>query len=164
MKAAGTNRSATPIADLHCHYPMHLLARDPAVQRRIPRRRRGKPDNLTFEHIVRVRQQAGLWPKLRAALVLLLAKWFNFRSDRDSWRVDLDRLRAGDVRIVLSVLYLPAAEINDPDGDGDYPELLQRLDEVEGELAREPEADRPIAVVSESIASRAAFTSGATTA
>ena len=148
MESRGRNGLATPIADLHCHYPMHLLARDPSVQEDLPRRRRGKPSNLGFEYLIRIRHQPGIWPKLRAFLVLTFAKLLNFRTERDTWRVDLGKLRAGGVRIVLSVLYLPAAEINDPDGDGDYPELLGRLEEVEAELARESQDVRPIAVKS----------------
>jgi microsomal dipeptidase-like Zn-dependent dipeptidase len=146
MESGDRNGTAAPIADLHCHYPMHLLARDPSVQADLPRRRRGKTKNLGFEYLIRIRRQPGFWPKLRAALVLALAKILNFRTERDTWRVDLDKLRAGGVRVVLSVLYLPAAEINDPDGDGDYPELLGRLEEVEAELAKEPGDIRPIAV------------------
>jgi microsomal dipeptidase-like Zn-dependent dipeptidase len=146
MESGGASDAVTPIADLHCHYPMHLLARDPGVQGDLPRRRRGKASNLGFEYLVRIRRQPGIWPKLRAALVLFFARILNFRSERDSWRVDLAKLRAGGVRVVLSVLYLPAAEINDPGGDGDYPELLGRLEEVEAELANEPEGERPVAV------------------
>jgi microsomal dipeptidase-like Zn-dependent dipeptidase len=147
MESGGRNGTAAPIADLHCHYPMHLLARDPGVQEDLPRRRRGKAANLGYEYLIRIRHQPGIWPKLRAFLVLLAAKLLNFRSERDTWRVDLDKLRAGGVRVVLSVLYLPAAEISDPDGDGNYPELLGRLEEVEAELAKE-RTDVPIAVKS----------------
>ena len=146
MEFGGTNGTAAPIADLHCHYPMHLLARDPSVQEDLPRRRRGKAANLGFEYLIRIRRQPGIWPKLRAFLVLLAARLLNFRSERDTWRVDLDKLRAGGVRVVFSVLYLPAAEISDPDGDGNYPELLGRLEEVEAELAKEPDEALPIAV------------------
>jgi microsomal dipeptidase-like Zn-dependent dipeptidase len=148
MVSGESSQSAVPIADLHCHYPMHLLARDPSIQSELSRARRGRPRNLTYEYVVRVRRQPGLLAKIRAFLLLLAARVANFRSERDTWRVDLDKLRAGGVRVVFSVLYLPFAEIDDPDGDGDYDELLNRIDEVEAELANEPDPERPVTVTS----------------
>lgn len=146
MEFGGSSVAAAPIADLHCHYPMHLLARDPAVQAELPHGARRQADNVTLEYVVRVRRQPGLLAKIRAFLLLVAAKVANFRSERDTWRVDLRKLRVGGVRVVFSVLYLPFAEIDDPDGDGDYGELLRRLDEVESELAKEADAERPIVV------------------
>jgi microsomal dipeptidase-like Zn-dependent dipeptidase len=148
MVSGEASQPAVPIADLHCHYPMHLLARDPSIQSELSRARRGRPRNLTYEYVVRVRRQPGLLAKIRAFLLLLAARVANFRSERDTWRVDLDRLRAGGVRVVFSVLYLPFAEIDDPEGDGDYDELLNRIDEVEAELADEPDTERPVTVTS----------------
>ena len=69
--------------------------------------------------------------------------------------MDLPRLAAGGVRIVFSVLYLPWTEIDDPDRDGDYDELLARLEEVEAELHREPAKARPVVVKSEADLDRA---------
>src|SRR5262245_39686891 len=135
MVSGEASESGVPIADLHCHYPMHLLARDPSVQSDLPGRGGGHPRNLTYEYVVRVRRQPGILAKIRAFILLLAAKVANFRSETDTWRVDLDKLRAGGVRTVFSVLYLPFAEIDDPEGDGDYDELLGRIDEVEAELA-----------------------------
>ena len=138
---------AAPIADLHCHYPMHLLARDEEVQEHLPDREGGtSPSTLTLEHVVRVREQPGVLAKVRAFLLLIVAKLFNNASFESGWRVDLPRLAAGGVRIVFSVLYLPWTEIDDPDRDGDYDELLTRLDEVEAELDREPPETRPVVV------------------
>jgi microsomal dipeptidase-like Zn-dependent dipeptidase len=140
----------TPIADLHCHYPMHFLAQDREVQRHLPKRPgRASPENITLEYVVRVRRQPGWVAKLRAALILLVAKRMNFSNFESTWRVDLEKLARGGVRIVCSVLFLPFAEIDDSDHDGDFDELLKRLCEVETELEKEPEATRPIAVKSE---------------
>jgi microsomal dipeptidase-like Zn-dependent dipeptidase len=110
-----------PIADLHCHYPMHLLAEegggDPYVQplREIKKRR--------------------LWHKIRAILVRLAAKRLNFgRSGK--WRVDLDGLAEGDVRLVFSVLYVPEAELGIEEwvsggpGEDSFEDLVEQLGEV----------------------------------
>jgi len=157
MSPSEATGSATPIADLHCHYPMHLLARDPKVQRQLPKRRgRDAPENLTLEYVVRVRRHPGLVAKLRAIVVLIAAKLQNFRTFEDTWRVDLEKLARGGVRIVCSVVYLPFAEIDDgPEHDGDYDELLERLCEVERELMREPADSRPIPVKTEADLNRA---------
>jgi microsomal dipeptidase-like Zn-dependent dipeptidase len=114
-----------PIADLHCHYPMHLLAEegggDPYVQplREIKKRR--------------------LWHKIRAILVRLAAKRLNFgRSGK--WRVDLDGLAAGDVRLVFSVLYVPEAELGIEEwvsgrpGEDSFKDLIEQLEEVNADL------------------------------
>jgi microsomal dipeptidase-like Zn-dependent dipeptidase len=135
---------------------MHLLARDPEVQEHLPDREGGtSPSTLTLEHVVRVREQPGVLAKIRAFLLLIVAKLFNHESFESGWRVDLSRLAAGGVRIVFSVLYLPWTEIDDPDRDGDYDELLTRLDEVEAELAHEPQETRPIVVKREADLDRA---------
>lgn len=157
MGVSEAGQSATPIADLHCHYPMHLLARDPDIQKQLPRRaRRDTAKNVTLEYVIRVRRHRGVVAKIRAFLVLIAARRKNFRSYHDTWRVDLDKLRRGGVRIVCSVLYLPFAEIADgPEQDGDYGELLERLGEVEEELALEPEESRPVVVRTEADLDRA---------
>jgi microsomal dipeptidase-like Zn-dependent dipeptidase len=135
---------------------MHLLARDPAVQAHLPDRRNGpSPSALTLEHVVRVRRQPGVLAKARAFLLLVIAKLFNNESFKSGWRVDLPRLAAGGVRIVFSVLYLPWTEIDDPNRDGDYDELLGRLKEVESELCHEPKETRPVVVKREADLDRA---------
>jgi microsomal dipeptidase-like Zn-dependent dipeptidase len=117
-----------PIADLHCHYPMRLLAegeprRDPALRAMI--RVRGKKR----------------WGRLKALLLKLAARAFNFRRFCDTWRVDLDRLERGEVKLVFSVLYLPDAEMNTedwPNGSPDdeyFDELKGLIEEVEGSIA-----------------------------
>jgi microsomal dipeptidase-like Zn-dependent dipeptidase len=146
MESGEPSGAVTPIADLHCHYPMHLLARDPEVQRQLPKRRgRDVPENLTFEYVIRVRRHPGFLAKLRALLVLIAARLRNFRSYEDTWRVDLTKLRRGGVRVVCSMLYLPFAEIGD-EHDGDFDELLARVRQVEDEVAGEPPERRPVVV------------------
>jgi microsomal dipeptidase-like Zn-dependent dipeptidase len=128
------------IADLHCHYPMHLLAEE--------------PQDPTLEGMVRVRRRPAWLDKLRAAVLALAARLLNFRRfSREQWRVDLDRLEKGNVRLVFSVLYDPFAEMDldewpgsDPE-DGYFEDLVEHLDRVEAELIElDPERSRHLIV------------------
>jgi microsomal dipeptidase-like Zn-dependent dipeptidase len=114
-----------PIADLHCHYPMHLLAEaqeaNPYAKalRDVPKRR--------------------LWRKLRAIGVRIAARLLNFdRCNR--WRVSLARLARGEVRLVFSVLYVPEAElgltelVTDAPQERSFAELKEHLLQVETRL------------------------------
>ena len=113
------------IADLHCHYPMHLLARD---------------EDATLDSMVRVRRRPRWVDKVRAFVLKTAARLLNFRRFSGNWRVDLPGLEAGDVRVVLSVLYLPFAEMDLDERYGARPEsgyfsdLVHELDRVEAEL------------------------------
>lgn len=117
---------------MHCHYPMHLLAE--------------APEDVTLEEMVRVRRRPRWLDKLRAAVLALAARLINFRRFSDEWRVSLDRLERGGVRVVFSVLYLPFAEMDldewpgsDPE-DHYYDDLLDHLGEVNDDLEREDPA------------------------
>jgi microsomal dipeptidase-like Zn-dependent dipeptidase len=117
------------LADMHCHYPMHLVAEDPSVTLermkeplRPPRRARRPP-----------------WVDwLRARAVRCAAKHINYS---EGWRVSLDELEKGGVRAVYSVLFEPFAEIDldnrygSPPQDSYYEDLLERIDGVESDLA-----------------------------
>jgi microsomal dipeptidase-like Zn-dependent dipeptidase len=119
------------IADMHCHYPMHLVAEAPkrgddwttAVAAESLRERVGRPDWVE---------------RLRAEAIEELDGLINFRDDR--WRVDLPGLLKGDVRGVYSVLYEPFAEfdLDEPYGappeTGYFDDLIGRLEGVETEL------------------------------
>lgn len=114
-----------PIADLHCHYPMHLLAEEA----------KGDP----FVQPLREIKKRRLWHKIRAILVRLAAKRINFgRSGK--WRVDLDGLAAGGVRLVFSVLYVPEAElgieewVSERPGEDSFESLIEHLGEVNADL------------------------------
>jgi microsomal dipeptidase-like Zn-dependent dipeptidase len=131
-----------PIADLHCHYPMHLRAgeedrRDPALKA-----------------LTRVRARSG-WERLKAAILLLAARLFNFRRFCGGWRVSLDRLGRGDVRLVFSVLYVPEAEMDLgrwPDGDPRdryFTELKEHLEQVNADLRSRDYGGRQPLVVTE---------------
>lgn len=115
------------IADLHCHYPMHLLAdeegHDPFVKplREVPKHR--------------------LWHKFRAILVRLAAKRLNF-GKKGKWLVSLEELDRGGVRLVFSVLYVPETELGIEEwvsgrpAEDSFGELLEHMGEVERDLAR----------------------------
>jgi microsomal dipeptidase-like Zn-dependent dipeptidase len=129
-----------PIADLHCHYPMHLLAgeatrHDPGLQ-----------------PLTEVKKRH-LWRKVKATLVLLAARLFNFSRFSGSWRVDFKRIGDGDLRLVFSVLYVPEAELDIdewPDGepeDGYFDALMGHLGEVNDDLEGRANDGRPALVV-----------------
>jgi microsomal dipeptidase-like Zn-dependent dipeptidase len=113
------------IADLHCHYPMHLLPGD--------RHPHGKAETW----FRRLRDE------LEAEAEGLLAKVINNPGWGDGWRVSLDRLEQGGARIVCSVLYWPPAEF-DFDRDygaspeaGYFADLQHQMEYVEQDLHRQ---------------------------
>jgi microsomal dipeptidase-like Zn-dependent dipeptidase len=127
------------LADLHCHYPMHLLAR--------------VPDDPTLQRMVRARRRPRWVDRLRARVLGVAARLLNYRRWSGGWRVDLDGLERGDTRVVLSVLYLPFAEmdLDEPFGappePGYFADLIEQLDGVERELgAIDPEGRRHLIV------------------
>lgn len=119
------------IADMHCHYPMHLLAADPGVPLE------GSKDPAT-KAMVKVSGRPGWVNKLRAFALKTAANVINYEDDR--WRVSLDELERGDVRAVFSVLFEPGAEFDFDEPYGAPPEdtyfgdVLNRLEGVEKDL------------------------------
>jgi microsomal dipeptidase-like Zn-dependent dipeptidase len=123
------------LTDLHAHYPMHLLAE--------------VHEDPTLEGMVRSRRRARWVDRLRAWVLGLAARVLNYRRFSGGWRVDLDALERGDVRVVASALYLPYAEMDlaEPYGapplSGSFSELVEQLEGVERELATiDPEGRR----------------------
>lgn len=106
------------IADLHCHYPMHLL---PEEQE--PRER-----------------SKGFFAQLRngfdRASEEVLGRLLNNPSWGSGWRVDLDGLERGGARLVCSVLYWPPDEFTlDPTPPpGSFDDLRGQLEYVETNL------------------------------
>jgi microsomal dipeptidase-like Zn-dependent dipeptidase len=128
------------IADLHCHYPMHLLGKD------------ARPSG-TYDRMLRVRRRPRWVDRLRALVLRIAARGFNYRDHASSWRVTFDGLEQARVDLVLSVLYEPFAEIDldelpgsDPE-EGYFADLIDHLDRVEEELARiDPARERHLVV------------------
>jgi membrane dipeptidase len=116
------------LVDLHTHYPMHLLA--------------DVPEDVALERMVRMRRRPTLADRLRAAVLAIAARLLNYRRFSGTWRVDLAGLEAGNVGVVLSVLYQPFDEmdLDEPYGAlpeaGYYGRLVEQLDSVEAELGR----------------------------
>lgn len=80
------------IADLHCHYPMHLFPQD------------DRPRGGHETWLERLRNH------LQSGFVSLVAPIANDAYTDRKWRVDLDGLEAGGAKLVCSVLYWPPAE------------------------------------------------------
>jgi microsomal dipeptidase-like Zn-dependent dipeptidase len=113
------------LADMHCHYPMRLVAEDPSV---------------TLERMKRAPARPRWVDWLRARAVKVAAKRINYS---EGWRVSLEELEEGDVRAVYSVLFEPFAEIDLDNRYGSapqssyYADLLRRIDQVEEDLAKQ---------------------------
>jgi microsomal dipeptidase-like Zn-dependent dipeptidase len=124
------------IADLHCHYPMHLVAREPDP---------GGPDEGWLRQFI---------DKLEGEMVDLAAKIVNDSGWSDGWRVTgVDDLLAGGAGIVCSVLYWPASEfdltrLNDaPPRESCFDYLERQLEFIENNLPTETADGTPVCVV-----------------
>src|SRR5574341_1422768 len=112
------------IVDLHSHYPMHLLA--------------GDPD--TIDLMTSGRRQT-FADRLRTAVLRLANRVANYPGRGDRPAVTLPALARSNVRVAVSVLYAPFAEIDLAERYGAPPrahyfnELLRQIDLVEQELA-----------------------------
>ena len=79
-----------PVADLHAHYPMHLVPR---------------PTHGVRDLFLGSRDDARLRDRSRALLVGLASRFINYRSFSSGPRVTIGSLRSGEVHVALSVLY-----------------------------------------------------------
>jgi microsomal dipeptidase-like Zn-dependent dipeptidase len=114
------------IADLHAHYPMHLVpgAASP------------------FELLATARGRGRLRDRLRARLVGLAGRFANYRSFESGPRVTMPALRKGGVSVVFSVLYSFFDELDLDAPYGAPPEagylerLVGQLELVEEDIAK----------------------------
>ena len=117
------------IADLHCHYAMHLLER---AER--PGLRNATKRGISFDD------------RLRALVMWIANRVANYRSWHDRPRVTLEQLEQGGVRLVLSVLLVPLDEmdLSQPYGAPPRPDyfgrLVEQMERVERELAEQDPA------------------------
>jgi microsomal dipeptidase-like Zn-dependent dipeptidase len=117
--------AAPLVADLHVHYPMHVLSGD---------------RDVTLGRMVRVRRREGAGNKARGAILWVASRLLNYRSWDAGPRVTVDFLAAGGVRVGLSVLYSPFDEMDLDKPYGARPEpgyfarLLEQLEQVEAEI------------------------------
>ena len=113
--------------DLHIHFPMRLLGGVEA-----PR------DVVKGMTRVRGREDG----KLRAAVLAIAARLFNFRHWDATWRVTPQLLEQGQVSVACSVLYRPFSELDldepygAPPESAYYPKLIELLDATEREIER----------------------------
>jgi microsomal dipeptidase-like Zn-dependent dipeptidase len=121
------------IADLHCHYAMHLFPEDPDP----------RGSNATWkERIVGVFQ---------SAVMKLVAKLANDHEWGSGWRISLDGLKEGRAGIVCSVLYWPPAEFDPFELHGEPPlpeyfkDIEHQRESVENDLkSQDPNEERVI--------------------
>jgi microsomal dipeptidase-like Zn-dependent dipeptidase len=114
------------IADLHAHYPMHVVG------------------DVTPATTVDLMQRVGDWPGLVGkGRALVLSTAIRLFSDRDWWsghRVTVPYLREGGVGLLLSALYGPFQEMDlarryaSPPSPQYFGELLEDLAAVEREV------------------------------
>jgi microsomal dipeptidase-like Zn-dependent dipeptidase len=119
------------IADLHCHYPMHLLPRD------------HHPHGVAGGWLRKLKDEFDAEAVVTAADLLNDPRWCG------GWRVDLDGLVQGEARIVCSVLYWPAGEFRfgTRPASGSFADLQSLLSFVEDDLhKRDPNCERHLLV------------------
>jgi microsomal dipeptidase-like Zn-dependent dipeptidase len=122
------------IADLHCHYPMHLGADEPDPE---------GPRETWLRKLL---------DKAEGAILDEAARILNDSGWSSGWRVDLEGLRAGGAGIVCSVLYWPASEFdlfdlnNAPPRDDDFERLKTQLEFIEDELPETTADGTPVLV------------------
>jgi microsomal dipeptidase-like Zn-dependent dipeptidase len=113
--------------DLHVHFPMRLLGGVEAPRDVVKgmTRVRGRDDG-----------------KLRAAVLAIAARLFNFRHWDATWRVTPQLLEQGEVSVACSVLYRPFSELDldepygAPPESAYYPKLVELMDATEVEIER----------------------------
>jgi membrane dipeptidase len=121
------------IVDLHCHYPMHLLAGEHDAVRAMMHRKR-----------------SSLGDQFRAAVLNLANRIDNYPGRGDKPAVTVGTLAASNVRVALSVLYGPLSEIDidveygAPPQPHYFHELVAQIASVEAAVAARP-ADAMVA-------------------
>ena len=114
------------IADLHAHYPMHL----------VPEAR-----GTAYDLLATAGGRHRLRDRVRARLIGIAGRFANYRSFDSGPRVTIPAMRAGDVGVALSVLYSFFDELDLDQPYGAPPEpgyidtLIAQLDLVEADIA-----------------------------
>jgi microsomal dipeptidase-like Zn-dependent dipeptidase len=121
------------LADLHAHYPMHIVAQD------APR--------ATIDRMRTARGRPRLRDKVRALLLAFLSRLINNRTWWSGFRVTAPSIRQGSARVVLSVLYRPFEEMDLEEPYAAAPEpkyfdlLMEDLERVEADIAARDRAE-----------------------
>src|SRR5437763_8176696 len=114
------------IADLHAHYPMHLV-----------------PDEKgsAIDAITTARGRRRLRDVIRAWLVGIASRFGNYRTFESGPRVTVDSMTAGGVGVAWSVLYAFFDEVDlskpyaAPGAPGYVDDVLSQMDMVEEDIA-----------------------------
>ncbi|MGN6558885.1 MAG: membrane dipeptidase, partial [Solirubrobacterales bacterium] len=138
-------------SDLHAHYPMRVLTGvDPGSTSKLI----GSPAQPTFGD------------RVRAFVLRFANRVGNFPNWDGTYRIDVEKLRAGQVSLVMSVLLRPFDEMDlsvpyaSPPGTHDFAGLMKDLEAVEAEVASHDPAE--IRVVHNRAELEAATAAGAT--
>jgi microsomal dipeptidase-like Zn-dependent dipeptidase len=114
------------IADLHAHYPMRVLT---------------DMDPDTAAKAMKARGGATLGDRIKALVLRIANKLGNQASWDGTYRIDPEKLQAGNVRLAMSVLIRPFEEMDlgkpyaaPPDAHY-FPKLIADLEAVEREVA-----------------------------
>jgi membrane dipeptidase len=140
------------IADLHAHYPMHVVAElepDSTLRRM---RHAGRPRTLA--------------DRFRALVLTVAAMIGSDPHWWSGWRISVPFLRAGGVGVAFSVLYGPFEEIDlgepygAPPREAYFAALLRELQQVEDDVAGRDRAE--VRIAHDRMELDAALTDGAT--
>jgi microsomal dipeptidase-like Zn-dependent dipeptidase len=116
------------LADLHAHYPMHVI--------------RGVEPDTTLNRMRSVQGRPRLLDKARAAVLNVLSRLLSDEDWETGARVTTPYLAAGGVKLVFSVLYRPFEEMDlsrpymAPPASEYFAALLRDLDAVERHVAK----------------------------
>lgn len=119
-------RLSPVIADLHAHYPMHLVPQG---------------EGTVLDLITSPRARWRLLDRARAGLVEIASRFANYESFEAGPRVTVPLMRDGGVRVALSVLYSPFDELDlrkrypSPPDDGYLDSILRQAEAVERDIA-----------------------------
>lgn len=123
------------IADLHCHYPMHLVVGEHDA---------GGHKEGWLSRLV---------DDVEGGILDLVAKVVNDAEWDSGWRVSLEGLKTGGAGTVCSVLYWPASEFDPlhlnekPPLGSDFDYIKRQLEVVEASLLEETADGTPVSVV-----------------
>jgi microsomal dipeptidase-like Zn-dependent dipeptidase len=127
---------ASVIADLHNHYPMHLV---PEAQ------------GALLKLVTSARGRWRLLDQLQARAVGVASRIANYQSFHSGPRSTIPLMRAGGVGVALSVLYSPFDEMDadrryhHPPSDAYIHSVLRHLEEVEAEIAEHHAGEATVA-------------------
>ena len=140
------------LADLHAHYPMHIVA--------------GDDPRATIDRMRTARGRPRIRDKVRALLLAVLSRLINNTTWWSGFRVTAPLIRQGSARLVLSVLYRPFEEMDLEEPYAAPPEpkyfdlLMADLERVEDDVAGRDPAE--IRIVTDRATLDACLASGAT--